>query len=197
MVNVMTKKDFLARCANAYNMGLTQGPILRHLERAYDALFRLEGDQFRYFVDWVASEQERTRHFSNEYQLANDKLGYNVVQLLAVLTHPCQKCAVDPDAWHTRPAFCSHREDKPIGFAKNIRVEKGILKADVTLTKEGQKLRKGVLEASQLKVYCTKHKLYHGQKYPSCTPNPNHVKASKKLTKLFKESNYGTTKLEK
>ncbi len=40
--------------------------------------------------------------------LANDKTGYDVIRLLAVLTHLCQKCAEDPDAWHTRPAFCKH-----------------------------------------------------------------------------------------
>jgi hypothetical protein len=40
--------------------------------------------------------------------LANDPEGYAIIRLLAVLTHPCQQCAEDPGAWHTRPAFCKH-----------------------------------------------------------------------------------------
>lgn len=31
-------------------------------------------------------------------------------ELAAILTHPCQQCAEDPEAWHTRQAFCQHRK---------------------------------------------------------------------------------------
>lgn len=82
--------------------------LFKHIERSYDALFRLQGNQFHYFMNHMKSEDERTRNFSNEFQLANDKLGYDAVRVLAVLTHPCQECAEDPKAWHTRPAYCKH-----------------------------------------------------------------------------------------
>lgn len=204
----MTKKEFLKRCANAYDMGLTANPILKHLERAYDALFRLEGDQFRYFAEWIVAEQERTQHFANNYQLANDKLGYNVIQLLAILTHPCQKCAEDPKAWHTRSAFCEHRESTAIGHVTNVRQVKDGLIGDLKLTKKGKELQKELREDMPIAPvfpdelppeitkdnYCKKHKLYHGQKYQSCNPDPYHLRASVKLTKAFRKSGYSPRK---
>lgn len=122
----MTKKDFLKRCENAYNKGLTDPILLKHLERAYDAMHRLEGNQIHYFVDYLLDERERTNNFDNAHQLANDKLGYAVIELLAILTHPCQECAEDPEVWHTRAGFCKHKDkDKkqevasPSGLCKN------------------------------------------------------------------------------
>jgi len=38
----MTKKEFLARCGNAYDMGLVSKPIIGHIERLYDGKQRLK-----------------------------------------------------------------------------------------------------------------------------------------------------------
>jgi hypothetical protein len=105
----MTKQEFLDRCATAYDMGLCSDKIIRHISKAYDALHRLEGDQFHYFVDYLVDERQRTDHFSNHKQLANDQLGYDGIRLLAIFTHHCQICATDKDAWHTRAGFCPHK----------------------------------------------------------------------------------------
>lgn len=104
----MTKEDFLARMSNAYDMGLCKPEVLRLAERWTDGIMRLEGGQFNYWHELMQSEYERTRHFHTN--LANDELGYKVIQLMAILTHHCQKCAVDPEAWHTRSGFCDHKE---------------------------------------------------------------------------------------
>lgn len=88
--------------------------ILMHINQSYDAIFRLEGGQLRSFVDHMKHEDNRTDGFSNINSLANDKLGYDAVQVLAVLVHPCQECAEDPKAWHTRVAFCDHKQNKKI-----------------------------------------------------------------------------------
>ncbi len=107
----MSKKDFLKRCENAYDMDLVTPKILNHLMKIYDGMHRLEGGQIEYFTEMLISENERTRRFSNDMQLANDELGYNCIRLLAILVHGCQKCAEDPKAWHTRQAFCEHKND--------------------------------------------------------------------------------------
>ncbi len=31
-------------------------------------------------------------------------------EIAAILSHPCQQCAEDPNAWHTRSGFCEHRK---------------------------------------------------------------------------------------
>lgn len=48
--------------------------------------------------------------FNRLFHGANDRIGYGLIRLAAVLAHPCQQCAEDPGAWHTRSAFCPHRE---------------------------------------------------------------------------------------
>ncbi len=105
----MTKQQFLNRCAVAYDIGLCDETILRHIEKMYDAMHRLEGGQIEYFYEALHDEAERTQRFSNHMQLANDTLGYAGIRLLALLTHPCQICATDKDAWHTRSGFCPHK----------------------------------------------------------------------------------------
>ena|SRR3990167_1174331 len=106
----MTKEQFLSRCGNAYDMGLVSEDIIHHIERLYDGMTRLEGGQIDCFAEMLETERQRTSNFSNYMQLANDKLGYDGTQLLAILTHHCQQCGEDPKAWHTRPAFCSHKK---------------------------------------------------------------------------------------
>lgn len=82
--------------------------LFRHIERSYDALHRLQGGQLDYFIGYMNSEKDRTDNFSNLMSLANDKLGYDCIRVIAVLTHHCQICAEDPEAWHTRAGFCEH-----------------------------------------------------------------------------------------
>lgn len=105
----MTKQEFLDRCATAYDMGLCSDEIIHHIERVYDALHRLEGGQFHYFYDYLEAEANRTQRFSDHMSLANDTLGYDGIRLLAIMTHPCQVCATDKDAWHTRSGLCPHK----------------------------------------------------------------------------------------
>lgn len=90
-------------------MGLATPEIFKHIEKIYDGMHRLEGGQIEYFANMLQSETERTNNFSNSMQLANDRLGYDCIRMLAVMTHRCQICAEDKDAWHTRSGFCTHR----------------------------------------------------------------------------------------
>lgn len=83
--------------------------LFQHIENSYDALHRLQGSQLGYFLDHMDDERKRTNNFSNMMSLANDTLGYDCIRVMAVLTHHCQQCAEDPDAWHTRAAFCMHK----------------------------------------------------------------------------------------
>jgi len=50
--------------------------------------------------------QTTSENFGN---LAADP-AYKTVQLASILTHPCQLCAEDTGAWHTRYAFCKHEK---------------------------------------------------------------------------------------
>lgn len=105
----MTKKDFLARCSNAFDMGLCFPEILQLAERWTDGVMRYEGGQIHYWQELMEDEFKRLERFASHKVLANDQVGYKVIQLMAILTHPCQKCAVDPKAWHTRAGFCNHK----------------------------------------------------------------------------------------
>lgn len=104
----MTKDEFLARCANAYEVGLCSEVRLRLMFDWLDALMRLEGGQLSYLVPFLEAENSRTGSFV--HTLANDADGYALIQFASILRHPCQRCATDPDAWWTRPAFCEHRK---------------------------------------------------------------------------------------
>ena len=108
----MTKPEFLARCANAWDVGLCTPGQLRLMSSWLDFVMRLEGGQMSYVADFLEQEAERTDRFHTRI-LANDQEGYNLQRLAAILVHPCQRCAVDRDAWWTRPAFCEHREEAP------------------------------------------------------------------------------------
>lgn len=105
----MTRDEFLARCANAYDAGLARDEVLRLLERWAELVARLEGGQLHIVIDLLSQENERTNWFRQN--LSGDKDGYDVIQLAAILTHPCQLCATSPNAWWTRSGMCSHREE--------------------------------------------------------------------------------------
>lgn len=108
----MTKQEFLDRMANAWDMGLCIPQVLRLSEIWCDAIMRFEGGQLDYFSDFLSNEKKRLDRFDSRSTLANDQLGYKVIQFMAIITHPCQKCAVDPEAWHTRSGFCEHKDEK-------------------------------------------------------------------------------------
>ncbi len=106
----MTKKEFLARIGNAWEMGLCTPEVLKIADKWLDFVMRYEGGQQKYVDDFLEDEGVRLHNFEGKYVLANDTLGYKTIQLLAILTHSCQICAVDPNAWHTRSGFCPHRK---------------------------------------------------------------------------------------
>jgi hypothetical protein len=105
----MTKQQFLDRMANAYDMGLCTDDVLRLSYNFIDSVMRLEGGQLRYWAGFLRDENNRTDGFEPNRTLANDNVAYKAIQLLSIMIHPCQKCATDPEAWHTRSGFCNHK----------------------------------------------------------------------------------------
>ena len=110
----MTKEQFLARMANAWDEGLCTDQQLRLMERWLDFVMRFEGGQMQYVRSFMEDEWRRTGNFSRT--LAGDHEGYKLIQLAAIVTHPCQECATssekNTDVWWTRAAFCPHKEKK-------------------------------------------------------------------------------------
>lgn len=106
----MNKKQFLKRMSNAYDMGLCKPKVLALANDWCDSVMRFEGGQLRYWVDFLEREAERMNSFDSRSCLANDEAGYKIIQLMAIMTHSCQKCGEDPEAWHTRSGFCTHKE---------------------------------------------------------------------------------------
>lgn len=106
-----TKEEFLKRCANAYDMGLIKTDVIHLLAKWTDIVMRVEGGQDYTLLRFFLEEAERTQNFASHKVLANDKVGYSIIQLAAIFEHPCQKCAEDPQAWHTRFAFCNHKDE--------------------------------------------------------------------------------------
>lgn len=105
----MDKENFLKRCNALWDMNLINPETLKLLYDWVDVVMRVEGGQWHNFIDFMMQEKKRTENFSRHKTLANDKLGYDIVQITSVLNHPCQKCAEDVNAWHTRYAFCEHK----------------------------------------------------------------------------------------
>ena len=121
MIKELTKEEFLARCANAYDSGLITKDLMHLMEDWLDAMMRLEHSlfttgqsQFHYVWDFLTNERarlfgERDAYCAAEAKtLAADTDGYKLIQLAAILAHACQECATDPNAWWTRSAFCPH-----------------------------------------------------------------------------------------
>lgn len=110
----MNKKDFLKRCETAYEKGLCDFVLLRDW---VDAVMRFESGQtegrehqLRYWKEFVEKERERTDGFKGSKVLANDIAGYKIIEFVAIFAHPCQQCAEDKEAWHTRSGFCDHNK---------------------------------------------------------------------------------------
>jgi len=105
----LSREAFLRRCETLFDAGLAAPYRLRLLDKWLDFVCRFEGGQMRYVADFIEDEATRTMRFSNGRTLANDADGYALVQFAAILTHPCQLCAEDLNAWWTRAAFCEHK----------------------------------------------------------------------------------------
>lgn len=127
----MTKEGFLARCATAYDAGLLTPYRLHLMDRWLDVVMR-EGHsracdynaiamngrygqgQWEIVHQFWTSYGEVSRLLRNSDNLnhlatlANDADGYALIQFAAILSHPCQICATDPNAWWTRPGCCRH-----------------------------------------------------------------------------------------
>ena len=116
-LNLMSKDDFLARCALAYDVDLITPTTIGLLDVWIDMVMRYEGSlsplggqqQLNYFRDILEDEAVRTEGFKNV--LVSDVEGYKVIKLIAIFSHPCQICATDKDAWWTRPEAVALLED--------------------------------------------------------------------------------------
>jgi hypothetical protein len=113
----MTKTEFLKRCETIYELGFAKRDLFALMRTWLDAILRYEpgnfnGDtlQLTVFNDIMEYERKRTKNFTKT--LAGDKEGYTLIQIASILAHPCQKCAEDKNAWHTRWAFCEHKRRK-------------------------------------------------------------------------------------
>lgn len=102
----MTREEFLARCANAFDAGLCTPEHIQLMDRWLDFVMRFEGGQMDFVAQFIEAEYRRLGHFTRT--LANDATGYALIQFAAILNHHCQTCATDPQAWWTRGAFCDH-----------------------------------------------------------------------------------------
>lgn len=115
MGNAMTREEFLARCANAWDSGLCTLDRIKLLERWIDMVARFEGGQTHIFAEHLEAERTRLNGMYPSSGLANDLDGYALTQLAAILSHHCQTCAADPKAWWTRPGFCQHQKQRNCG----------------------------------------------------------------------------------
>ncbi len=112
----MNKEDFLKRCETIYDKGFADRGLFWLMNKWLDFTMRFEhtmcgrGGQSQgiYALDFLNEERER---LSNR-TLANDDDGYNIIELAAILSHPCQKCAEEVKQWHTRTAFCDHKKEE-------------------------------------------------------------------------------------
>lgn len=111
----MTREQFLKRCETAWDMGLINHLRMDLVEKCLDFVMRLDHTMFGQFQtqgdlvwEFLKNEKERV----GRRTLANDTDLYAGIQFAAILSHPCQSCSEDKNAWHTRRGFCAHREDK-------------------------------------------------------------------------------------
>lgn len=117
--DTMTKDEFLARCATAWDCGYVTPDRLCLMMRWLDFVMRFEGGQLSMALDFLVDERRRNKCPAGTSSgaignLAGDADGYALIQLSCLLAHPCQKCATDTSAWHTRAGFCEHREGRAL-----------------------------------------------------------------------------------
>lgn len=121
----MNKEQFLKRCETIWNSGLVNEELfsmlrsstevygrLRHVYKYAPERFKeIEGHEYNNSSENIQGEiaiRELIGHQDGLFgQLAGDK-AYQLTQMASILAHPCQKCAEDKNAWHTRYGFCEH-----------------------------------------------------------------------------------------
>ena len=123
----MTRKDFFARCNTLWTLGFFENRELSTwLRLAADSYFKLRiystdsgcFKRIRKHPQGNIAVEEITEEFAGEgknAKIVNDR-AYDVFRLACILDHPCQKCAENEKAWHTRYGFCEHAE----ALQKNI-----------------------------------------------------------------------------
>jgi hypothetical protein len=120
LMNELTKEEFLKRCETIWDNGLVKRDVFKLLRQASEAFTRLRYVykhhpdffnliQVEYQGDIAISELISDETDSMFGELAGD-MAYDTVKLASILGHPCQKCAEDKNAWHTRYGFCEHKE---------------------------------------------------------------------------------------
>jgi hypothetical protein len=117
----LSKEEWLFRCITVYESGFVNDrEVTVHLREAADAFIRLRDVYNRhpeYFTEIGEDAQGHiamynlTASLDSKKSLANDS-AYKAVQMACILDHPCQHCAEDKAAWHTRYAFCDHKKLK-------------------------------------------------------------------------------------
>ena len=112
----MTHDEYIARCETIWRKGHARPELFSLLRNWLDAVMRYEHSLFslggqtqgRNWLEFLNAELVRTGDGSRT--LANDRDGYALQEIAAVLCHPCQRCAESSEAWHTRPGFCEHKQ---------------------------------------------------------------------------------------
>jgi hypothetical protein len=119
----LTKGDFLKRCELLYDSGFFK-------KRSISSVLRRSVEVFLRLRHVYAQTPELFEEFKKQHQgaiaieellggddkvdprktLANDP-AYKALEAACVFDHPCQQCAEDKSAWHTRYGFCDHKKE--------------------------------------------------------------------------------------
>lgn len=101
----MNKKEFIERCETAYECWYFDN--VNMLLKAVEYTNRVQGGQMKLASEIMIDIEE----IANQRKLAGFKELYSCYELVNLLAHPCQKCATDKNAWHTRWWFCKHNKN--------------------------------------------------------------------------------------
>lgn len=114
----MTKEQFLKRCETIYDMGYFKNRnISSMLRNAADTYLRLRSSYAKdpHLFDEIKKDHQGSIscdalecYLDKSRNLANDANVYHALNVSCILDHPCQQCAEDKHAWHTRYSFCDH-----------------------------------------------------------------------------------------
>jgi hypothetical protein len=129
MKQKLTKEEFLRRCAIAYDIGYFDCWSLLRARNTLDLVMRLKasfvaitksgyGNDVEVYLKLAGYHAGLAKSLIEDEVaitpriLANDTEAYQAIELFSLLAHPCQICAEDKDAWHTRYGFCPHKDTK-------------------------------------------------------------------------------------
>ena len=111
----MTETEFMARCQTIWRKGHVRPELFTLMRDWLDFVMRLDHTLFStgqsqgdHVMGFLNMERER---LSGGRTLAGDQDGYALQEIASILAHPCQKCAENVQAWHTRTGFCTHKKD--------------------------------------------------------------------------------------